>query len=69
MKARKLKLLTLLISITVKSYAIPPLPLPQPRGIPPVGDPVPIDSEIWILFAGGLLLGIYYFLKRAKSTA
>lgn len=69
MKIKKLQLLlALFFCIASKSYAIPPLPLPQ-RAIPPVGDPAPIDNEIAILFAGGILLGVFYLLKKPKSTA
>lgn len=69
MKIRKFKLLfAVFFCIAFKSYAIPDLPLPQPRGIPPVGDQVPIDSEIIILFAGGILLGIFFLLRKSKST-
>ncbi|MBF4485486.1 MULTISPECIES: hypothetical protein [unclassified Flavobacterium] len=66
MKIRKLQLLLLLfISVTIKSVAAP-FP-PQPRSIPPpVGDPVPINSEISILFVSGVLLGIFFLLKRPK---
>lgn len=69
MKIRKLKLLlALFFYFTFKSIAAPPLP--QPQAIPPpVGDPVPIDSEIFILFASGVLLGIFYLLKKPKSVA
>lgn len=69
MKIRKLPLLlALFIFIAFKSYALPPLP--QPQSIPPpVGDQVPIDSEISILFAGGVLLGLFYFLKKPKSVS
>lgn len=70
MKIRKLQLLlALFFCITFNSYAFPPPPEPQPRGIPPVGDPVPINSEIALLFAGGILLGVFYFVKKPKSTA
>jgi hypothetical protein len=69
MKVKKLKLLfALFLSIATNSYAMPDLPQPQPRGIPPVGDPVPIDSEIVLLFVAGILLGIFYFLRKSKST-
>lgn len=67
MKARKL-LLALFFCITYTSNAMPDLPVPQPRGIPPVGDPVPIDSEIAILFAVGILLGLFFILRKSKST-
>jgi hypothetical protein len=68
MKIRKLQLLLILFfSVTFKSAAAP-FP-PQPQSIPPpVGDPVPIDSEISILFASGVLLGIFFLLKKPKST-
>lgn len=70
MKIRKLQLpLALFFCISFNSYAFQPLPEPQPRGIPPVGDPVPIDRETAILFAGGILLGIFYLFKKNKSTA
>jgi hypothetical protein len=70
MKIRKLKLLfALFLCISFNSYAMPDLPQPQPRGIPPVGDPVPIDNELWIVFVSALLLGIFYLLKNSKSTA
>lgn len=69
MKIRKLQLLLLLFfSVTFKSAAMP-FP-PQPQSIPPpVGDPVPIDSEISILCAGGVLLGFFFLLKRQKSIS
>lgn len=69
MKIRKLKLLlALFFCIAFKSFAAPSPP--QPQAIPPpVGDPAPIDSEIWILFASGLLLGIFFLFKNSKSTA
>ncbi|MFH7001995.1 hypothetical protein [Flavobacterium bizetiae] len=67
MKARKL-LLALFFCITYTSHAMPDLPVPQPRGIPPVGDQVPIDNEIAILFASGILLGIFFILRKSKST-
>lgn len=68
MKIRKLKLLlALFVLLSVKSYAIPAPPVPQPQSIPPpVGAPVPIDSEIWTLFLGGILLGIFFILKKTK---
>jgi len=68
MKIRKLQLLLILFfSVTFKSAATP-FP-PQPQSIPPpVGDPVPIDGEISILFASGVLLGIFFLLKKPKST-
>jgi len=69
MKIRKLQLLLLLcFSITFRGVAAPDPP--QPRSIPPpVGDPVPINSEISILFASGILLGIFFLLKRPKPTS
>lgn len=69
MKVKKLKLLfALFLCITFDSYAMPDPPKPQPRGIPPVGDQVPIDSEIAILFAAGILLGLFFLLRKTKST-
>jgi len=69
MKVKKLKFLfALFLCIATNSYAMPDLPQPQPRGIPPVGDPVPIDGETAILFAAGILLGIFYLLRKPKPT-
>jgi hypothetical protein len=67
MKVKKLKLLlALFVSLAYKSFA-QPFP-PRPRSIPPpVGDPVPIDSEIWILIVGALLLGLFFIRKKTKS--
>ncbi|MBF4491275.1 hypothetical protein IR010_01895 [Flavobacterium sp. MR2016-29] len=67
MKVRKFNLLSaLFLCLAFKSYAVP-FP-PQPQSIPPpVGDPVPIDSQILILFAGAVLLGMFYLLKKPKS--
>lgn len=68
MKIRKLQLLLiLLLGVTLKSAAAPQLPEPQSIP-PPVGAPVPIDSEISILFASGVLLGVYFLIKRRKQT-
>lgn len=60
-------LLALFISIACKCYSISNPP--KPRSIPPVGDQVPIDSEIWILIASAILLGIFYFLRKPKILA
>jgi len=68
MKIKQLKILLALFFCTVFKSVAAPSP-PQPQSIPPpVGAPVPIDSEIWILFASGVVLGIYFFLKNPKST-
>jgi hypothetical protein len=69
MKTEKLILLFAWFAcVTHESYA-QPFP-PQPRAIPPpVGAPVPIDSEIWILVLSGVLLGIFFLIKKAKPTA
>jgi hypothetical protein len=71
MKIRKLKLLlALFICLAFKSYAIPTPPIPQPEAIPPpVGDPAPIDSEIWILMLSGILLGGFFLLKKTGPNA
>lgn len=31
-------------------------------------DPVPIDDDIWVLIAVGIILGIYMVYRRIKST-
>jgi hypothetical protein len=61
-------LLTVFFSVATKCYSIPDPP--EPRSIPPpVGDPVPIDSEIWILIASAIFLGIFYILRKQKLSA
>jgi hypothetical protein len=69
MKIRKLKLLlALFVCLAFKSYAAPPLP--QPQAIPPpVGDPAPIDSEIWILMLSGVLLGVFFLIQKTKPKS
>ncbi|MEP6804513.1 MAG: hypothetical protein ABI892_08315 [Flavobacterium sp.] len=71
MKIRKLKLLlAVFVCFIFKSYAAPAPPLPQPQAIPPpVGDPAPIDSEIWILMLSGVSLGIYFLIKKTKPKS
>jgi hypothetical protein len=68
MEIRKLQLfIALFFCFFCKIYASFPPP-PQPRSIPPpVGDPVPIDSEILILFISGVLLGIFFILKNGNQ--
>jgi len=67
MKTEKLTLLlAFFVGITLRSYS-QPFP-PQPRAIPPpVGAPVPIDDEIWILLLAGLFLGIFLVLRKIKT--
>ncbi|WP_394774185.1 hypothetical protein [Flavobacterium sp.] len=71
MKIRKLKLLlALFVCLAYKSYGAPAPPLPQPEAIPPpVGDPAPIDSEIWILMLSGILLGGFFLTKKTSPKA
>ncbi|MFZ0597867.1 MAG: hypothetical protein WAM46_12875 [Flavobacterium sp.] len=71
MKIRKLKLLlAVFLCFIFKSNAAPAPPLPQPQAIPPpVGDPAPIDSEIWILMLSGVSLGIYFLIKKTKPKS
>ncbi|MBS7232157.1 hypothetical protein KHA90_14095 [Flavobacterium psychroterrae] len=71
MKIRKLKLLlAVFVCFIFKSYCAPAPPLPQPQAIPPpVGDPAPIDSEIWILMLSGVSLGIYFQIKKTKPKS
>lgn len=68
MKSEKLiLLLALCLGMNLNSHA-QPFP-PQPRAIPPpVGAPVPIDSEIWMLLVSGVLLGVFFILKKLKSS-
>lgn len=68
MKIRKLQLLLLLLfGLIFKSMGAPDPP--QPRSIPPpVGAPVPLDSEIWILLVSGVLLGIFFLVKKRKAA-
>ena len=69
MKIRKLQLVLLLLFDAAFKSVAASFP-PQPQAIPPpVGAPLPIDSEIWILFASGIALGMYFFLKNPKSKA
>jgi hypothetical protein len=68
MKIRKSSvLLALLTSMASKCYSMPNPP--EPRSIPPVGDQVPIDSEIWILIVSAIFLGIFYLLRKPKISA
>jgi hypothetical protein len=68
MKIRKLQLLLVfLFGLTLKSMGAPDPP--KPNAIPPpVGAPVPLDSGISLLMASGVLLGIYFLLKKRNAT-
>lgn len=67
MKFIKLKLLTAVLFVTLKISAAVPSP-PQPASIPPpVGDQVPIDSNILLLFASGIVLGSFFYIKKNKK--
>lgn len=62
MKVKSLKLLVILLFVSFNNIAAPSPPPPQPQSIPPpVGDPVPIDHEISILFLSGIVLGAFFF--------
>ncbi len=72
MKFKTLKLIVALLFVSIQTYASTPAgqpPPPQPAAIPPpVGDPLPIDSSIAVLFASGLLLGAFFKLKKNKIS-
>ena len=60
MKIKVKLLLALFYVITKAIRSRHPQTSSTPSYPPPVGDPVPIDSEIWILFASGVLLGLFF---------
>jgi hypothetical protein len=63
----KVKLLVILLFVSSNNIAAPSPP--QPQSIPPpVGDPVPIDNEISILFLSGIVLGTFFLIKRRKIS-
>ncbi|CAA9202069.1 hypothetical protein [Flavobacterium collinsii] len=65
MKVKSLKLLVILLFISPDNIAAPSPPQPQPQSIPPpIGDPVPIDNEISILFLSGVILGAFFLNKK-----
>ncbi|GIQ61275.1 hypothetical protein Flavo103_44100 [Flavobacterium collinsii] len=70
MKVKSLKLVVILLFISHINIAAPSPPVPQPQSIPPpVGDPVPIDNEISILFLSGIILGAFFLIKKRKTSS
>lgn len=44
-------------------------PEPRPKGVPPVGDVVPIDSYVLAVFVITLIAGVaFVFVKSARKT-
>ncbi|XDZ56061.1 hypothetical protein FlaCF_3109 [Flavobacterium tructae] len=67
MKVKSLKLLVILLFTSYNNIAAPSPP--QPQSIPPpIGDPVPIDNEISILFLSGVILGTFFLNKKRRTS-
>lgn len=54
----------ILFLVAFASFATYAAPTPPPPGLPP--PPVSIDREIQVLFASGILLGVYWIRKTRK---
>lgn len=58
--------LTFLTLLMQGAGAGPPEPKMGPLP-PPPGLQVPIDENIWILIAGAILIGVWFFYKKMKE--
>jgi len=60
------KIPLIFLTLLVQGSGVGP-PVPKMAPAPPVGDQVPIDENIWILIAAAFLIGVWFFIKKAKK--
>lgn len=71
-KLNNLFIIPFMILYSTMSFAqdgkTPPAPV-KASGTPPPGLVLPIDDNVWVLVAAGLILGVYFTKKGISKTS